>query len=150
MDIARLGRDVEIARRQQAPVLLQFAMQPVVQGGNPFELVGILFGADRLAVRNIGAYDADAVDGGCDQPALLVIDSRQLGLDVCDLVHGVLPEQNGHAVVRFLPGKKAAVAGRGQRRHRKILIDELGFLQADDVDRLALQPLQQVAEADVQ
>jgi len=52
--------------------------------------------------------------------------------------------QNGHAVVRFLPGKKAAVAGRGQRRHRKILIDELGFLQADDVDRLALQPLQQV------
>ena len=63
MAVNVLGNDIEVAADQHGHVLLQPGTHLFSQPIHPSKLVGELFGADRIAVRQINVHHADALDG---------------------------------------------------------------------------------------
>jgi hypothetical protein len=112
-----------------------------VQGGQPAQLVGIFFGFQRLAVGNIGTDVAHPFDGGGDDALLLIGEERV----VLDHVGHRMARQDGHAVIGLLARELDQVTGGGDLGGGELVVGELGFLQAEYVDRVFFQPFQDLA-----
>ena len=82
MNVAVLGRDVEVAGENQLRKTPDFFREPAFEGGKPGQLVVIFVAADFLAVRHVGADDADAADSRRDQSLLAVL---KMGIAADDL-----------------------------------------------------------------
>ena len=144
--VAVIGRDIVVAHHGELRVLLRLFGQPVVQGGQPAQLVFILVGVDALAVRHVGADDAHAIDGG-GQDALLRIFIARV---VLDHVRDRQFRQDGHAVVGFLAAEDDLVAGSLDLGDGKLVVCQFSLLQAEYVDRIIREPLQYLRQAHFQ
>ena len=103
---------------------------------------------DRVAVGQIERDDAQRALVGRENP----FDETRLFIDVIarkaaiDLVEAQL-RQDCDAVEALLAVRLDVIAQRLDLGARKTFVDRLDFLQADDVGRAFLQPVQQVVDA---
>ena len=141
--VAVVGGDIVVAHDGQLRVLQRFFGQPVVQGGQPAQLVLVFVRVDALAVRHVGADDAHATDRR-GQDALLRIFIAGI---VLHHVGDRQLRQDGHAVVGFLAAEDHLVTSRLDLGDGELVIRELGLLQAEYVDRVVCQPLQHLRQA---
>ena len=144
--VAVLGSDVVVAQDREPFVDLQFLAHPFAQRGEPAQFIGVLVGADGLAVRHVGADEAHAVDGRRDQALLLVLVMRIVAHDIGDGE----ARQDRHAVIRLLAAEHDLVAGRIDLGDGEFVVGELGLLDAEHVDGIGGEPLKQVRQADFQ
>src|SRR6185369_13014948 len=99
-----------------------------------------------VAVRQVQAAHEDAVGGGLDVAAVLVVGIAGKRADA--LLRFFVAGEDRHAVPRLLSVEDRAIARLLQRRCGKLLVHGLQLLQAGHVRRLLLEPLQQVREPD--
>ena len=143
MHVAVVGGDIVVADDGQLRVLQRFFGQPVVQGGQPAQLVLVFVRVDALAVRHVGADDAHATDGGGQDALLRIFIARVVLHHVGDRQL----RQDGHAVVGFLAAEDHLITSRLDLGDGELVIRELGLLQAEYVDRVVGQPLQHLRQA---
>ncbi len=146
--VAVFRRDVEVAHHGDVRVAGQDIAQIRRGRRAPVELVAVLVGVDGLPVGDVEIDDAHAGDRRRDD-ALLVV--RKPGNAHGDVGHRKpFAGEDGHAVVGLLPGEMRGVAGGRDVHDRKLVVFELGFLQADDVRLVRGQPRQQARQADIE
>ena len=85
MDIAIVGRDIEIARYDERRMARQRILQVRSNRFAPRQLVSVFFRIDDLPVRHVRANDANAGDRCRDQTFLLVNEIVDTGNDVDDI-----------------------------------------------------------------
>ena len=78
-------RDIEVARQRELRVAGELFGEPSLKRFEPSQLVIVLVAAHGLAVRNVGADDANAIDGGSDQALLWVGEMRVVADDVTQI-----------------------------------------------------------------
>ncbi len=91
-----------------------------------------------LTIWDVSAYHAHAGYAGSDDALLLIGKLRYVMLDVG---HGMATD-DGHAVIGFLPNVDRLIAYRLQVGVGEFMVLLLGFLQAQHVGLIALQPIQ--------
>ncbi|KAF1858411.1 hypothetical protein Lal_00014922 [Lupinus albus] len=146
VDVAVFRCDVVVAQDRELLVDLHLFADPRAQRVQPAHLVGVLVGTHGLAVRHVRADKAHAADGGGDQALLLVL---VMGIVAHDVRDGQA-RQDRHPVVRLLAAEHDFIAGRVDVRHGELVVRELGLLDAEHVDGVGGEPLQQVRQADLQ
>src|SRR5215831_14598779 len=113
-------------------------------GPAPVELVAILVGANRLAVRHVNAHDARVADRCGQNALLLVLEPGNAGHDVSNLQGWAREDRD--AVVGALACEMRQVARIGKRIAWKLRVLDLGFLQTHDVRRVVGQPLDETRQ----
>ena len=142
MNVTIFRRDVIVAQQHQFRIAHQFLFQPVVQRPEPAQFILIFVGIDALAVGYVDTHDAQVAKGSGDDAFLFILKTGDAGLHIGSL----LAAQDRHAVVGSLPNENAVIARRLQFIFRKIGILLLGFLQAQNLDRIGGQPVQHLRQ----
>jgi hypothetical protein len=148
LDVERRRNDVEVAGQDECLLVPEQRARPRRQAVHPVELVFELVGADRIAVREIEAGDAD--DGAVARNHHLHIARMLVGIGAGQAAGDVLERplgENGDAVEALLAVHGEVVAKLLQRFPRKCLVLAFDLLEAADVGRRFLQPAQQIGEA---
>jgi len=152
MDVAVLGRDVEVTHQHQLRVALQFGGDKTPQRVQPAHLVDELVAVRRLAVGEVGADHAHITGWaryrGGDHARQLVIEARDV---LHDLARRARAAEQRDAVVGLLAVEHDLVARSLDLGLRELVVGKLGFLQHHDVHRavggLRCQPVQQLRQA---
>ena len=152
MDVAALQGDVEIPHHAQGVALaLQFG-QVALQAGQPFELVGVFLGGERGAVGHIEIQHPHPLNEGTDDALLL---PQPLGIGIAaqygtkadpHVLQGHAADQ-GDAVVGLLATDRGAIAQGTEGLVGKAAVFNLGFLQAEQLGLVLLQPGAHLLEA---
>ena len=152
VDVAGLQGDVEIPDHAQGVALaLQFG-QVALQAGQPFELVGVFLGAERGAVGHIEIQHPHTIDQGTDDALLLpqalgVVVAGQQGRKAdLHVLQGHAADQ-GDAVVGLLAADLGPIAQGLEGFMGKAAVFHLGFLQAEQLGLVLLQPGRHLLEA---
>src|SRR5690606_30459308 len=98
----------------------------------------------------VGAIDIEVTVAGGDQPLLVVREERIAHAHVASLADGVEPAQQGDAVVGGLAAEDGGVTDLPELGDGKLVVDDLGFLYGQDVDRIGCQPAEDMRQADAQ
>src|SRR5688572_7299627 len=146
VDVAVLGRDVEVPDDQQVFVSGELRREAGAQALEPGELVRVLLRADRLAVRHVDVHQPDRADGGRDHAPLRVGIRRHAAGDV----EGDPARDDRDAVVGLLAVERRLQPERPELRAREVLVGELEFLQRDRVYRVVREPASEVLHPDPQ
>ena len=146
--VDRLGDDVVVAHQQEGLLERQTLLRMGLEPAHPGELVGELVGADRVAVGQVEAADADDAGGDRDHR----FDVAGLGVvgvagqAAGDVLEPVL-RQDGDAVEALLTVGGDVVAEALEGGEREALVDRLDLLQADEIGPRLLQPGEERVDA---
>ncbi len=121
--------DIEITENDQPVVLLQLCTDVIRHPFQPVQLVDKFFTADFLPIDDIQVQHPDAINRGSQYAALRIVERRDIGNHLVRF-HST---DNGNTVVGLLPGVDDPVAGCLDFPDGKVLVGQLGFLQAQDV-----------------
>ena len=99
----------------------------------------------RIAVRQVDRRDDDAVDVGFEIARLAV--GIVTGKAPADLARRLAFRKDRDTVVRTLSMPDRAVPGFGDGLRRKLRVVGLDLLQADDIGRRFVEPLDEPGEA---
>src|SRR5690606_513176 len=125
--------NIIVAQNGQTGILLQFFFQPVVQGGEPFQLVGVLLALQRLPVGAVGTnYAYRAVRrwvGGGQQTLLWVFVIGQIALHIRARLAG----NQSHAVISFLTRPVSVISQFLKSLQGKTLVGQFELLQTKHV-----------------
>ena len=119
------------------------------RGLAPIELVTVLVGVDRLAVRHVETDNPNVTDRRCNHALLRVVTIGQREDDVLDGAEAFAYEESD-AVIRALSCVVREVARRGEVKMGKLRVLDLCFLEANDVRPHVAEPIQQARQADVE
>lgn len=104
----------------------------------PLELVGEFVGIGHVAVGDVGVYDNQFAGPGLDEAGVVggaaVIETE---LDIGEAG----PAEDGDAVITFLAAVDALVAGTFDGEAGEVVVDDLGFLETDDIRLTGLEPV---------
>src|SRR5258706_25264 len=150
VDILVRWSDVVVAQDRQTRMTPQLVLQPVPEGGEPFQLVPEFFRGQGLAVGDIRRYDAKGVPAAPQRSrdhALLFIREtwNSVGDERCRELG-----QYRDAVVGLLSRPRAAVSGALDFLKRELAVLELGFLEADRVRRVPCEPVEQMRQPNLE
>ncbi len=141
--IARLGRDIVVAEDRELRMRGHLGRDPGLQRRQPGQLVGVLVGADFLPVGHVRADEAHATDRRGQQALLWIVEVRIVAYHVLNRQAG----QDRHAVVSLLARERDLVAGSVEFGDRELVVGQFGLLDAEHVNRIGVQPLQQMCKA---
>jgi hypothetical protein len=144
--IARLGRDIVVAEDRELRVRGHLGRHPRLQGRQPGQLVGVLVGADFLPVGYVRADKAHATDRRGQQALLWIVEVRIVAYNIFNRQAG----QDCHAVVGLLARERDLVAGSVEFGDREFVVRQLGLLDTEHVNRIGVQPLQQMCKTNFQ
>ena len=126
--------------------------QIALEAGQPLEFVGVFLRAQGGTIGHIEIEHPHPIHQGTDHPLLLaqawslwIVGKQGLEADL-HVVEGKQAEQ-GDAVVRLLPTDDHLIAQGFKGRPGKEFIGHLGFLQAEHLGTLLLQPGHHLIEA---
>ncbi len=125
---------------------MQLGCKVVGERLQPVQFVLVFFRFQALAVGDIGADDADAVDVSAHYALLLVGEFGDAEGRVFDDVRA----EDGDAVIGFLAAVDGVVAGFFQCVVGEFGILLLGFLQAEHIGFFGGDPFQHVRQADIE
>ena len=150
--VACLRADVEVAQHAERIPLLVLHRQIALQAGQPFEFVGVLLAAERAAVGHVEVEHPHAVHQGADHPLLLaqangvgITWQQRLEADLHILQRQAAEDR--HAVVGLLAADAAGVTEGGEGLGGEEVVADLGFLQAEHLRLLLLQPGEHLLQA---
>ena len=146
VDVAVFRSDVEISEDRELRMPRQLIPQPLAQSRIPLELVLVFVRADGLAVGGIQAHDAHAADGRRNDALVLVDEPWDSRLHVVERAAG----QDRDTVVSLLPRKCSRITRGRQFVARKFRVLELKLLQAHHVRLRGVQPVDEMAEANLE
>ena len=112
VDVAILGGDVEVAEHEQARVAGEERREVAAQPLEPGQLVAVLLGTDRLAVRHVDIDDAHAATWPRSRAAA---DRRRRACRMTTSASG-FARQDGDAVVGLLAEMHGGIAERARPR----------------------------------
>jgi hypothetical protein len=110
------------------------------------QFVRVLLIADGLAVHHVEVHDANVADRRGEDATLRIVQA----VDVGDDVDGFLAREDGDAVIGLLSGVHGAVAHGRDFVDGKFLVDDLRFLQGEDVRLRLRKPLLEVGQPDLE
>src|SRR5947208_711371 len=143
-DVAVLGRDIEVAAERERLVGPGGGLEEGVEAAIPGELVGVLLGADLLAVRPVDAHDPEAGDARDQEAPLGVVSfAREPARDRL----GAGAREDRDAVVGLLAGDERRVAERRELRRGEPVVGDLRLLQAHDVGPPPFEPREEARQA---
>ncbi|RMH44233.1 MAG: S1 family peptidase [Deltaproteobacteria bacterium] len=143
VDVPVVERDVEVAADDGRPRRFFVAVEVAPKPAQPLELEPVVVVADLLAVRHVDGQHAHAVDRGRDQARLVV---RTAVVEPGANVVQRAARRDRDAVVRLLPVRGDAVAGGRKRIVRKLVVGDLGFLHAQHIRCVSLEPRDDAVE----
>lgn len=124
-----------------------FLLQPVAQRSEPLHLVFELVAAGRLPVDEVAVHDAQRAGRGVDRGA---DDARMLVGEAADVLRHIAQRQAAQerdAVVGFLAEHGRFITSCLEDFRRELVVGHLELLQAQDIDRIGGEPVEDMLEA---